>query len=364
MNATLETPLTRLPSAGLVWLDGSPRTTTERAPAGVTFEIRPPSTGLFVLPVYGAAPPDACRHLPTVECDPPSPPSATYRSPFGPKTSPRGLLKPVAKTLTCAACVAGPADWPIADAAWPPATSPTATARLAAAMVVRFMDDPSWVVEMVGLDPRNVRAAAHRKICPVSGVVWGRVVGLHHPATRPAGAAGRRRGRPPAGHVRPGAHARVVGAPGRPGRAGLRARLDLPLPDDRHTGPAAGRRLGRVPGRARVHAGVVRLPRSRRRARSPRCAGGRAVGADARRPGRLRRAQPDAVPGDRGSRAAAARRALAADVRAAWRHLPAPAHAGGRARRDREGVLPGVPTRPACGRGARLARSARPAGDG
>jgi len=32
------------------------------------------------------------------------------------------------------------------------------------------MDDPSWVVEMVGLDPRNVRAAAHRKICPVSGV--------------------------------------------------------------------------------------------------------------------------------------------------------------------------------------------------
>src|SRR6185437_11427969 len=154
-KATLETPLTRLPSAGAVWLDGSPRTTIERTPPGVTLEIRPPSTGFPLLPVYGAAAPDACRHFPTVECDPPRPPSATYRSPFGPKTSPRGLLKPVAKTLTRALCGAPPA-WPAADAAPPPATSPAATASIAAARVVRFMDDPSLcVVEMVGLDPRN-----------------------------------------------------------------------------------------------------------------------------------------------------------------------------------------------------------------
>src|SRR5690349_3804545 len=142
-KATLETPLTRLPSAGAVWLDGSPRTTTERTPAGVTLEIRPPSTGFPLLPVYGAAAPDACRHLPTVECDPPRPPSATYRSPFGPNTSPRGLLKPLANTLTCALCVPAPPAWPAAEAAPPPATSPAATASVAAARVVRFMDDPS-----------------------------------------------------------------------------------------------------------------------------------------------------------------------------------------------------------------------------
>ena len=77
MNATLETPLTRLPSAGLVWLDGSALTTVETAPAGLTFEIRPPRTGSFTLPVYGAAAPCACSHWPTVECEPPRPPSAT-----------------------------------------------------------------------------------------------------------------------------------------------------------------------------------------------------------------------------------------------------------------------------------------------
>jgi len=169
-NATLETPLTRLPSAGLVWLDGSPRATTERTPAGVTCEIRPPSTGFPLLPVYGAAAPDACLHVPTVERDPPRPPLATYRSPFGPNMSPRGLLKPVAKTFTRAVCVPAPAVWPAADAAWPPAPSPAATASVAAARVARFMDDPSLVVEMVGLDPRNRSASPHRKICPVFGV--------------------------------------------------------------------------------------------------------------------------------------------------------------------------------------------------
>ena len=50
MNATLETPLTRLPSAALVWLEGSALTTVETAPDGLTFEIRPPSTGSPVLP--------------------------------------------------------------------------------------------------------------------------------------------------------------------------------------------------------------------------------------------------------------------------------------------------------------------------
>src|ERR1700757_1980447 len=51
MKATLETPLTRFPRATLVSLDGSESTTVETAPAGLILEIRPPSTGLFVLPV-------------------------------------------------------------------------------------------------------------------------------------------------------------------------------------------------------------------------------------------------------------------------------------------------------------------------
>src|SRR3954453_608989 len=62
-KATLETPVTRLPRAGLVWLDGRPRTTWVTWPLRVTFEIRPPLTRLCELPVYGAAPPDACSHL-------------------------------------------------------------------------------------------------------------------------------------------------------------------------------------------------------------------------------------------------------------------------------------------------------------
>ncbi len=114
-NPTLETPLTRLPVAAVVWLDGSPLTTVFRTPLGVTFEIRPPRTGLFVLPVYGAAAPDAWVHVPTVEWEPPRPPSATYRSPSGPNVRPRGLLKPVAKTLTWAvACVLTSAARPLA----------------------------------------------------------------------------------------------------------------------------------------------------------------------------------------------------------------------------------------------------------
>jgi hypothetical protein len=77
MNATLETPLTRLPIAGLVWLEGRPDATVVTTPPRLTFEIRPPRTGSLVLPVYGAAAPLAWVHTPTVEWSPPRPPSAT-----------------------------------------------------------------------------------------------------------------------------------------------------------------------------------------------------------------------------------------------------------------------------------------------
>ena len=77
MKATLETPLTRLPRAGLVWLEGSALTTVVTWPARLIFAMRPPSFWLWVLPVYGAAAPAAWAHLPTVEWWPPRPPSAT-----------------------------------------------------------------------------------------------------------------------------------------------------------------------------------------------------------------------------------------------------------------------------------------------
>lgn len=78
MNATLETPLTRLPRAALVWLDGRASTTVVTTPPGLTFEIRPPSTESLVLPLYGAAAPAACGHESRAEeWEPPRPPSAT-----------------------------------------------------------------------------------------------------------------------------------------------------------------------------------------------------------------------------------------------------------------------------------------------
>jgi len=40
--------------------------------------------------------------MPTVEVVPPIPPSATYKFPSGPNFNPRGLFRPVAKTLTFA----------------------------------------------------------------------------------------------------------------------------------------------------------------------------------------------------------------------------------------------------------------------
>ena len=45
MKATLETPLTRLPRAGLVWLEGSAFTTVVTTPDRLIFEMRPPRTG-------------------------------------------------------------------------------------------------------------------------------------------------------------------------------------------------------------------------------------------------------------------------------------------------------------------------------
>jgi hypothetical protein len=41
MNAMSATPLTSLPIAGLVWLDGNPAATVVRCPSPPTFEIRP-----------------------------------------------------------------------------------------------------------------------------------------------------------------------------------------------------------------------------------------------------------------------------------------------------------------------------------
>ena len=51
MKATLETPLTRPPLAGLVWLEGSAFTTVVTTPDRLIFEMRPPFTGSLVLPV-------------------------------------------------------------------------------------------------------------------------------------------------------------------------------------------------------------------------------------------------------------------------------------------------------------------------
>src|SRR3954454_24942955 len=53
MKATLETPLTRLAIARLVWLEGRASTTVVTTLSLLTFETRPPSIGSFVLPVYG-----------------------------------------------------------------------------------------------------------------------------------------------------------------------------------------------------------------------------------------------------------------------------------------------------------------------
>ena len=51
MKATLETPLTRLPVAGVVWDEGSALTTVVTTPTGLIFAMRPSRTRLWVLPV-------------------------------------------------------------------------------------------------------------------------------------------------------------------------------------------------------------------------------------------------------------------------------------------------------------------------
>src|SRR4029453_12232147 len=99
MKATSATPLTRLPSTALVWLDGRLSTKVVRLPSLSILEIREP----VVRPEYGPT-----GGLTTQSGSsggglaPPTPPSATYRLPSGPNLSPRGLLSPSAKTLTVA----------------------------------------------------------------------------------------------------------------------------------------------------------------------------------------------------------------------------------------------------------------------
>src|SRR5262245_46571906 len=101
MKATSATPLTRFPSAALVWLDGRLSTKVVRLPLLSILEIREPVS----LPVYGPT-----GGITTQSGSagggfaPPIPPSATYRLPSGPNSSPRGLLRPSAKTVTVA-CV-------------------------------------------------------------------------------------------------------------------------------------------------------------------------------------------------------------------------------------------------------------------
>src|SRR6267143_2047970 len=93
MNFTSATPLTRPPKAIESWSEGSLSATVERTPSELIFEmraVRPPE--------YGPTGATTWVHLPTDDVSPPVPPSATYRNPSGPKVSPRGLFRPVAKT--------------------------------------------------------------------------------------------------------------------------------------------------------------------------------------------------------------------------------------------------------------------------
>ena len=94
MKATLETPLTRLPSAGLVWLEGSALTTV----VTVTGRASPsrcarPAPGCWCCPCRARPRPQPARHLPTVECEPPRPPSATYRLPSGAEREPARVVE-------------------------------------------------------------------------------------------------------------------------------------------------------------------------------------------------------------------------------------------------------------------------------
>jgi hypothetical protein len=72
-NSTSATPLIRLPSSALVWLEGSVSVTVVRCPLELILEIRPE----VLLPVYGPTGGTTCSQSPSVEFVPPSPPSAT-----------------------------------------------------------------------------------------------------------------------------------------------------------------------------------------------------------------------------------------------------------------------------------------------
>src|SRR5215831_3375478 len=118
--------------------------------------------------------------------------------------------------------------------------------------------------------------------------------------------------------------------------------------------------MGRHSRRARLHAAVVRVSRSRFGARRARGTRRRALGADARRPGRARRARAHAVLRDRRPRAEARRRARFADIRVRRRRAVQARDADPRGRARLEGLLPGVPPGRERSRGRRLAaREAR-----
>src|SRR4029450_7156614 len=126
MKATSATPLTRLPSAALVWLDGRLSTKVVRFPALSILEMREP----VALPEYG---PTGGTTTQSGSAGgglaPPTPPSATYRFASGPTSRPRGLLSPSAKTVTLA-CATGGLGFAASEAA---NGSPSATAPEGAA---------------------------------------------------------------------------------------------------------------------------------------------------------------------------------------------------------------------------------------
>jgi len=96
MNATSPTPETSFPNAGEVSLEGKPPTTVLRTPCLLIFEMRAEKA-----PLYGPAGEGTCwQSAVVVVWLPPSPPSATYRSPFGPNAKPRGFSKPVANVVS------------------------------------------------------------------------------------------------------------------------------------------------------------------------------------------------------------------------------------------------------------------------
>src|SRR5262245_1108058 len=155
-KATSATPLISGPTPGAVWLEGSPLAKVVRTPAGDTFEMRPPLTGSFVLPVYGPIGGSTWSHWPTVESVPPRPPSATYRFPSGPHSSPRGLLNPVANTDIAAGRALRASLRPFTRA-WAVAARAVRAARSETHKTSRLISLPSML-----LSPRPILAESGR----------------------------------------------------------------------------------------------------------------------------------------------------------------------------------------------------------